>query len=114
MDLQEKLSDLIIVDDPLKIRKTADVLEGLKYSPTLLSDFPDFLRTDSRRFFREVEELLREKAPSVPGNLPEGENPETFREKQISLLIYHYKLLNRLRRDETSAWDEVNELMEDD
>ena len=85
----------------------------MKYSPVLLSEFPGFLRVDSKVFFKEVERIIQE--PERPaGSLPSGESSESFREKQVSLLIYHYKLLNRLRRDETSAWDEVNELMEDD
>ncbi len=113
MDLQEKLKDLVIVDDPEKIRKTAEVLEGMKYTPTLLTDFEDFLRVDSKRFFPSVEKILN--APDVKsGELPAGETQESFRERQVSMLIYHYKLLNRLRLDEPEAWDEINELMEDD
>ncbi len=112
MDLQEKLADLIILDDPAVISKTAEVLEGLKYSPVLLSDFPDFLRVDSKRFFSEVERMIQ--GGSSLTELPEGETAESFLEKQVSLLVYHYKLLNRLRRDDTAAWDEINELMEDD
>ena len=113
MDLQEKLNDLVIEDDPEKIRKTADVLEGMKYSPTLLSDFPDFLRVNSERFFEAMENVLI--ATTLPvDELPEGETLASFKERQVSLLIYQYKLLNRLRLDEPEAWDEVNELMEDD
>ena len=113
MDLQEKLKDLVIVDDPERIGKTADVLEGMKYTPTLLTDFPDFLRVDSKTFFARIEEILN--APDVkPEDLPAGESQGSYRELQVSMLIYHYKLLNRLRQDEPEAWDEINELMEDD
>lgn len=107
VDLQKQLDGLIISDDPGKIEKTAAVLEGMGYRPTLLSDFPDFLRSGSARFFQELEGLLA-------SPLPEGEDPEGFRERQASLLIYHYKLLNRLRRGEPEAWGEVNGLMDDD
>ncbi len=113
MDLQEKLKDLVIVDDPGIIGKTADVLEGMKYTPTLLTDFPGFLRVSSDAFFARVEEILN--APDVDeGDLPPDETQDSFRERQVSMLIYHYKLLNRLRQDEPEAWDEINELMEDD
>ena len=113
MNLESALKDLIITDDPAKIEKTADVLKGMRYSPILLSDFEDFLTADSKRFFSELEKVLA--SPDVQEtSLPSGETQESFRSKKASLLLYHYKLLNRLRRDEKEAWDEINELMEDD
>ncbi|MDC7233496.1 MAG: hypothetical protein PQJ58_09710 [Spirochaetales bacterium] len=113
MDLDKALKDLIISDDPDKISKTAEVLRGMRYNPILLSDFEDFLTVDSKRFFPELEKVLN--SPDVPdGDLPAGESQESFRDKKVSLLIYHYKLLNNLRRGELAAWDEINELMEDD
>ena len=85
----------------------------MKYTPTLLTDFPGFLRVDSGAFFTRVEEVLN--APDVnPEDLPPDETQDSFRERQVSMLIYHYKLLNRLRQGEPEAWDEINELMEDD
>ena len=113
MDLEAALKDLIISDDPVMIEKTAEVLKGMRYSPILLSDFDDFLTVDSKRFFSELEKVLA--SPDIPdASLPDGESQESFRNKKASLLLYHYKLLNRLRRDEKEAWDEINELMEDD
>ncbi|QEN08231.1 hypothetical protein EXM22_09610 [Oceanispirochaeta crateris] len=113
MDLDKLLKDLVISDDPEKIKNTANALKEMRYSPILLSDFEDFLTVDSSRFFPEVESLLN--SPDLPGEfLPPGETQESFREKKVSILIYHYKLLNRLRRGEPEAWDEVYELMEDD
>lgn len=113
MDLEKALSDLIITDDPEKIRLTAETLTGMRYSPILLSDFDNFLTVDSARFFPELERVL--KSPDIPEDqLPKGVDQPGFREKQASLLLYHYKLLNRLRRGEAEAWDEINELMEDD
>lgn len=113
MNLEKALHDLIITDDPEKIRKTADVLKGMRYAPILLSDFDDFLSVDSARFFPELEKILN--SPDLPEQeLPSGLNQVEFREKKAGLLLYHYKLLNRLRRGEPEAWDEINELMEDD
>lgn len=103
MDLEKALSDLIISDDPEKIRLTAEALERMRYAPILLSDFDDFLRCDSARFFPELEKVLNA-----------ADREEGFKEKQASLLLYHYKLLNRLRRGEAEAWEEINELMDDD
>ncbi|MDA3957819.1 hypothetical protein [Oceanispirochaeta sp.] len=113
MDLEKSLKDLIISDDPDLIKKTADELKGLKYNPILLTDFDDFLSVDSSRFFPELGKILN--SPEVSDEyLPQGETRESFREKKARILLYHYKLLNRLRRGEPEAWDEINELMEDD
>jgi hypothetical protein len=40
--------------------------------------------------------------------------PAATTSPNLNLLLYHYRLLRRLRDDEPEAWDEVNELMEDD
>jgi len=113
MDLEKELKDLVIVDEPEKIRQTAEVLKGMNYSPIILTDFDGFLSVNSSRFFPGLEQVLN--APDVKeSTLPPGETQESFRHKKASLLLYHYKLLNRLRRDEPEAWDEINELMEDD
>ena len=44
---------------------------------------------------------------------PTGE-PEVFKMNHLKLLYYFYELLTRLRQDDPAAWDEVNELYEDD
>jgi len=113
MNLEKELKDLVIVDDPEKIRQTASVLKGMNYTPILLSDFDGFLSVSSAEFFPGLEQVIN--SPDVDASaLPPGETQESFRHKKVSLLLYHYKLLNRLRRGEPEAWDEINELMEDD
>ena len=32
----------------------------------------------------------------------------------MKIMLYHFKLLTRLRKNEPEAWDEVNELYEED
>jgi len=113
MNLEKELKDLVIVDDPEKIRQTADILKKMNYSPIILTDFDGFLSVNSADFFPGLEKVLN--SPDVDASaLPRGETQESFRSKKASLLLYHYRLLNRLRRGEPEAWDEINELMEDD
>lgn len=84
---------------PQQIQQTADQLSAMSYQPMLLNDAPDFFHITKDRLGQMVNELANE--------------PNTT-EQHLNLLVYHYELLQRLRRDEPEAWDEVNELMEDD
>lgn len=87
--------------DPERIEETATLLEGMNYRPILLTDAPGFLRIERA----DLIDLL-----SAAANEPDAERAT----QAIRLLDHHYQLLCRLRRDEPEAWDEVNELMEDD
>lgn len=88
--------------DAQRIEQTASVLEGMNYQPLLLTDVPDMLRIRRDRVLK----ILRRQAK---------EQPDVERAIQsIRLLARQYQLLCRLRADEPEAWDEVNELMEDD
>lgn len=99
-------------DSPyLVIEKTAKRLEDMNFSPTLLSDIPDFLRLTNQQILDLFDQTstmpLQESHSGI-------ENPEEWKEKQLKLLIYWYRLLVDLRKDVPEAWDEVNELYEDD
>ena len=85
---------------PAEIRETARELRMMNYRPMLLNDVPDFCL------------LTKEGLAGLIGELTAG--PEQLTEQHLNLLVYHYALLQRLRRNEPEAWDEVNELMEDD
>jgi hypothetical protein len=82
------------------IHETADRLKAMNWQPTLLAGPPDFLT------------ITRDQLKAFIEQLTAGRNDLT--EPHLNLLLYHYRLLRRLRDDEPEAWDEVNELMEDD
>lgn len=86
---------------PAKIEETAERLKSLNYQPMLLIDVPEFLkmtRTDLIRFIRNLT----------------SQRKTDLTEQHLSLLLYHYRLLMRLRQNEAEAWDEVSELVEND
>lgn len=98
-----------------KIENTAKVLEGMYYEPLLLLKTPEFLRMGRKDLEAEIgrvnrmsDEAMMEEGFSAHANLGE------FKAKHLQLLIYHYSLLCRLRKDDPIAWDTINELMEDD
>ena len=80
--------------------QTAARLRVLNWEPILLTDPSGFL------------EITREQLSAHIRQLTSRHTDLT--EQHLSLLLYHYRLLQRLRRDEPEAWDKVNELMEDD
>jgi hypothetical protein len=103
-------------DSPAEaIEKTAMRLQNMSYTPTLLIDTPDFLIMNREGFAKEYKRVSGLSAQKlIEEGMPAGAAPEEFRSNHLRLLEYHYRLLTRLRRDEPEAWDEVNELYEDD
>jgi hypothetical protein len=85
---------------PAEVEETARELKAMNYQPMLLNDVPDFFHLTKERLSRLIGELTADS--------------EKLTEQHLNLLVYHYNLLQRLRRNEPEAWDEVNELMEDD
>jgi hypothetical protein len=98
-----------------KIEETALVLEGMSYEPLLLLKTAGFLRMNRKNL---EEEILRVNQMTTQQMMAEGfaenANFNEFKAKHLQLLIYHYRLLCRLRTDDPEAWDTVNELYEDD
>ncbi len=84
------------------IERTAQRLEKLSYAPVLL--------TEASGFLRYTKDDLRQVCRGIINDESDNESIK----QQIDLLIYHYRLLQRLRRDEPEAWDEVDELVGDD
>lgn len=98
-----------------KIESTASTLEGMSYEPVLLLRTPGFLRMGRKQLEAEIHRVheMTTKEMMAEG-FAANANFNEFKAKHLQLLIYHYNLLCRLRSDDPSAWDTVNELYEDD
>jgi hypothetical protein len=98
-----------------RIDTTARYLEGMNYEPLLLLKTPGFLRMGLNELESEIE---RVNSLSDQEMMKEGFSADAnfgeFKAKHLQLLIYHYSLLCRLRNNDATAWDTINELMEDD
>ena len=84
-----------------KIAQTESELLGYHYSPVLTLEVPHFLtckKTDLLDFLN---------------NIPPTQQSE-LREEDLSLIVYHYKLLQKLRRNDPESWDIIMALMDDD
>lgn len=96
----EKINSLPPDVSSAEIEDTVKELDAMNYQPMLLNDVPDFFHLTKERLSSFISKLTAD--------------AKDLTEQHLSLLFYHYALLQRLRRNEPEAWDEVNELMEDD
>ena len=98
-----------------KIESTATYLEGMKYEPVLLLKTPGFLRMGRKELEAEIQRVneMSDEEMMAEG-FAANANLQEFKAKHLQRLIYHYNLLCRLRSDDPTAWDTINELMEDD
>lgn len=97
------------------IENTAIRLEGMKFTPTLLigmSRFNYLLKEEVLSEFDRVAALSAEEL--IEEGMKPSEEPDIFRMNHLKLFYYFFELLTRLRQDDSSAWDEINELYEDD
>ena len=76
---------------------------------------PGFLRMGRKDLESEIERVNQmSDAEMMLEGFASDANFSEFKAKHLKLLIYHYALLCRLRNNDPSAWDTINELMEDD
>ncbi|HEY5652941.1 MAG TPA: hypothetical protein VIR63_01055, partial [Pontiella sp.] len=98
-----------------KIESTARDLEAMNYEPFLLLSTPGFLRMGLSELEHEIERVHEMTVEEMMAEgVAENANFNEFKARHLQLLIHHYGLLCRLRTDDPSAWDIVNELYEDD
>jgi len=102
--LKELLREVISLPDDAEqdaIDQTKRELEGYNWSPMLTVDIPDFTSATKPDLIRFLKDLTTEQLKEM--------NPE-----DLSLLVYHFKLLQKLRRNEPESWDYITELMVED
>jgi len=99
----------------LVVERTAERLEGMNFDPTLLFPIDNFLhltKNQMKEEFDRIQSMNRDDLISL--GMPKDKDEEDYRGKQLRLMVYWFKLLDNLRRDIPEAWDEINELYEDD
>jgi len=97
------------------VEETAKNLERAGYQPPFLMDIPGFIRMRKEDIFHHIgriADMKDDKFKNMP--MTQDKTVEEVKRLLIQMLIQHFSLLVRLRRDEPEAWDEINELYEDD
>jgi hypothetical protein len=115
VDLEIRPAEIPADAPAAAIESTAQMLEGMNYEPVLLLKTRGFLRMGRNDLRAEIARVnAMSDAELMVEGPSDGADISEFKIRHIQLLIYHYALLCRLRKDDPSAWDTINELMEDD
>lgn len=100
-----------------EIEASSQALEGFNYSPTLLIPTPNFIHFTKEDLLGEIDRLAGACREDIEKELGiEEKNGQDLGEivlRHLKLLVYHYHLLVRLRKNDPKAWDEINELYEE-
>lgn len=98
-----RLEEIEEVTDSVAVKQTAEHLEGKQYYPLLLFPVKNFFFLDKEQIAAELQHLHGD--PAVT---------DEFKEMQSNLILTHFELVNRLRRDDPEAWDALFDMIEDD
>ena len=98
-----------------QIRQTKEDLERRSFSPAFLLPVKNFLTMTKQELKQEIDRVLELDDSYLLKRAGGFSNdPKKIRCAHINLLLYFYHLLARLRLNIPEAWDEINELYEDD
>lgn len=100
--IREQIEALPSDPPQAQIDRTAKRLESLSYQPILMIEPPDFLRITKPGLLDFIDQIVA------------NQDETALTEQHLNLLLHHFRLLQRLRRDDPEAWDEVSELVEED
>lgn len=109
------ISALPDIVDVTCIQQTVTRLEGLHITPTLILPAKRFLYFSKADMLEEIDRVAKLTEQELQQQGVElTQEMQQVKLEQIGLLVYHFKLLTRLRRDVPEAWDEIDELYGDD
>ena len=83
------------------IESTRKELEEYNYMPALTVDVPNFFSATKADIANFISSLIETRATELSN-------------EDLSLIMYHYKLLQRLRCNDPESWHVVAELMDED
>lgn len=114
-DQVEELKEMIRnLDDNITTEKreqTAARLEGLNYSPSVITPMAKFLRLDRQGLLDEVDRILALPDQEACALAPDDTRKcEDLRLQFIKVLLYYYEKLILLRKGDGDEWDEIDEL----
>jgi hypothetical protein len=93
------------------VEQTAVRLEKLNYAPPVMIPVDSFLRLNRTSLLNEIENILQMPDEEACALAPdEPKKCQDLRVQFISVLIFYYEKLMRLRDGDPEEWDEIDEL----
>ncbi|MFO7936563.1 MAG: hypothetical protein R6V06_03035 [Kiritimatiellia bacterium] len=115
MKFIEEVRELNDTSDSDVVQQTRDRLERQSYSPILILSVPGYLSFSKEDVVSEIERVAAlSDEEMMDAGFEENSDFTDLKSKHITLLVYHFKQLVRLRKDEPEAWDAIDELFGDD
>lgn len=94
-----------------QVEETAVRLEGLNFTPPVITPIDRFIRLRNDSLIEEIDRIVTmpeaEACALAPDNTMKCED---LRLQHITVTIFHYKKLLELRSGNSEEWDEVDEL----
>lgn len=95
----------------INIEETATRLEGLNYSPPISINLATFLRLTRKTLIVEIDKILDMPDEDACALAPDDPSKcQDLRIQFISVLLFYFKQIIRLRSSDVEAWDEVDEM----
>lgn len=112
---RETLLNLDCRDDTESIEKTAAQLKEISYQPMFLIEVEGFTRFTREDALSTLDELYNYDEEKI-GSLPAAANQQPVEVKATIMrtFVKEFTLLEKLRAGLPEAWEEINELYEDD
>ena len=113
--LIQQVRELHDVDDKQAVEATITRLKCLNYMPIFIIETQNFFALTKADILKEIERLSNlTDAEMIEAGFSLDRDFLNLKITQMRLLVYHFRLLLRLRNDEADAWDEIDELYTDD
>ncbi|MDA3899236.1 MAG: hypothetical protein PF637_01820 [Spirochaetes bacterium] len=114
-DIKKKIDDLSVVSDEKLCKATEKRLETCSYAPPFLIEIPEFITLDKKGAQKALQTIY-EYPESVLKSYPITDNKTVDQVKNITMNAFYkeFALLQDLRNNVPEAWDQINELYEDD
>jgi hypothetical protein len=110
-NLQAEIKNLPDTHDAAGIEQTARRLEALNYSPPLIIPTATFVRLDRAALLEQVDAILAMEDAAVCALAPDNRGEcEDLRVQYLTVILYHYRKLLKLRDGNPEEWDEIDEL----
>jgi hypothetical protein len=110
-ELKEMIGGLRDNSTPEEKEQTAARLEGLNYSPAVITPIQQFLRIDGPGVLDEFDRIIampeQEACALAPGDTRKCED---LRLQFMKVILFYYEKLILLRKGDADEWDEVDEL----